>query len=145
MNLLKATGKLVGVKYVLGSMDTDKGLDCFSLIINYLRNIGYNIPDDLEFKGHTLKDYGEKYSEDPNIINIACEYLTTILQTVPITKAVAGDILFACLENNAPSFGIDGGNGTMVIVSESGGVQIIDKKHYTIKQVLRCRRQSPPF
>jgi len=140
MNLSKITKILIGAKYSLGSMDIDKGVDCFSLIINYLRNIGYNIPDDLKFKGYTLKNYAQKYNEDPGIINIAYEYLATILQNISITKAVAGDILFACLENNSPSFGIDGGNGTMVIVSESGGVQIIDKKNYTIKQVLRCRR-----
>ncbi len=140
MNLSEVTSKLVGAKYSLGSMDISGGLDCFSLILNYLRNSGYNIPDDLEFKGYTLKNYAEKYSKDPDIINIGYEYLSMLLENVSPSKAVAGDILFARLENNAPSFGIDGGNGNMLIVSESGGVQIIDKKYYTIEKALKCRR-----
>jgi cell wall-associated NlpC family hydrolase len=140
MNLTNATKKFMGIKYILGGMDSANGLDCFSLIINYLRNIGYDIPEDLEFKGYNFKNYSSKYCKDPDIINIGYEYLSTFLKGVIPQKAIAGDILFAKLEDNSPSFGIDGGNGTMIIVSETGGVQIIGKKYYTILKALRCRK-----
>lgn len=141
INLTKATKELIGAKYGLGSMDQTDGLDCFSLIINYLRNIGYDIPEDSKYKGYTSKNYGKEYAKNPDIINRGYEYLSTILQKISPTKAVAGDILFARLENNLPSFGIDSGNGSMIIVTEVNGVQIIDKKHYTVEGALGCRKQ----
>jgi hypothetical protein len=140
MNLTNTTKDLIGAKYLLGSMNITNGLDCFSLIINYLRNIGYDIPIDLEFKGYNFKNYAREYDKNPDVINIGYEYLSTFLKEVVPQKTIAGDILFAKLENNIPSFGIDSGNGNMIMVSEIGGVQIIEKKYYTIKRALRCRK-----
>ena len=140
MNLARITKDLIGIKYSLGSINKEQGLDCFSLIVHYINNFGYNVTTDDKYKGYTLKNYGKRYSEDPRIIYIGLEYISTILEEIEPGRARAGDILFAKIENIEPSFGIDGGNGNMIIVTESG-VQPIEKRYYKVIRAFRCHKQ----
>jgi hypothetical protein len=102
--------------------------------------VGYDIADKVEYKNLTLENYGYEYNADPDIIDIGIEYLTTILKEISPNKATAGDILFS-IYNGLKSFGIDGGNGFMVVVSEKAGVQLVEKKYYDIKKAFKCQRR----
>jgi cell wall-associated NlpC family hydrolase len=140
MNLSNITARFIGVPYKLGSMDRKEGLDCFSLVVNYLREIGYDIDNETTFKGFDFSNYGKAFEEYPKILNVGLEWLSGFLEEVPPNGAVASDIIFAQLKSNVPAFGIEAGNGYMITVTVEQGVTAINKKYYTIERVFRCRK-----
>jgi hypothetical protein len=141
MNLSNITARFIGVSYKLGSLNRKEGLDCFSLIVNYLREIGYDINSDIIYKGFDFNNYGKAFQKYPDILNVAIEWFSEFLEEIPTHRAVAGDIIYASLKNNAPAFGIEAGNGYMITVTVERGVTALNKKHYDIERVFKCRKQ----
>ena len=140
MNLYKNTCNLLGKKYNLGSQDLNCGVDCFTLIVCYLRNRGIDIPVDESFNGLTFDNYKSAYLEDKqSLMKTAVEYLKTKTKKIQFYQIMAGDILLIESCNGNRSFGIDTGNGFAISISETDGVISLSKNDFKIIEAFRCR------
>ena len=139
MSLYKNTFNLLGKKFKLGSQNLQNGVDCFTLIINYLRNRGFNIPSTETFDGFTFENYGSAYLEDKKkLMQVAIKYLGTKTKKVDASGVTAGDILLIESFNGNRSFGIDTGNGFAISISETDGVVSVSKNDFKILGAFRC-------
>jgi len=121
---------LIGRPYCLGGLGSS-GLDCFTVVVEYLRKRGVDIPEDERFNGISLNNYREKYIDNKNIINTAASYLSKKLIEILPSKAFAGDILM--LERNGQTFfAIDSGNGNIITANEELGITVFKKDNYEI-------------
>ena len=107
-SLLEISKNLVGRSYELGRSD------CFTLVIDYLRLRGVNIPNDVEFKGLTFKNYKDAYLENTDVIDCAVEFLLQYCKEIKLHECLAGDILLLQNESGTKYLGIDGGNGNVI-------------------------------
>jgi len=121
---------LIGKPYCLGGQGSS-GFDCFTVIIEYLRKRGIEIPENESFSGVSLNDYKEKYLDNKDIINIAAKYLSKKLIEITPPRAFAGDILM--LERNGQVFfAIDSGNGNIITANEKLGTTVFKKDNYRV-------------
>jgi len=114
------------------------------MVVDYLREHGVNIPS--RYRGYNVFEYAKLFEQNPGIMDMAISFVQDLTQEIPNHKCMAGDIIVATIkdkDNPIPSFGIDAGNGNMLIVSNQK-VGLIHKKYYHIKKVFRCRKQSQP-
>ena len=131
MRLVELTQDVIGTPYKLGSHD------CFSLITQYLKKRGFEVPDNLIFKGHKLSEYPKDYRADPKkMMGIAVDYIASITTELPPAFAVAGDVLLVRFEDNE-SLVIDGGNGTVIAATEDRGTVVLNQHGYNVKRVFR--------
>jgi len=132
--LAEITSQIVGKTYQLGKVD------CFSIIIIYLKMIGCKIPK--SFKGETLSTYKDLYINEPEKAKaLMIEFMQSLLEEIPVHKTFAGDILLLQLNNDLPFFGINGGNGKFISACEIQGVQVLPLQYYKILKVFKCRQQ----
>jgi len=135
MNLARITSDLVGTEYELGSKTG--ALDCFSLIMKYLK-FNRVVPSDLFFRGYEISKYATYYSKNPEkMILVAVDYIASLIKEVPIKKVTAGDILFVSV-GNSKSLVIAGGNGVIIAATERGGVEALNQEGYTTQRAFRC-------
>ena len=140
MSLYKNTLNLIGKKFQLGSQELDNGIDCFTLIVTYLRNRGVDIPKDETFKGLTFDSYKNEYLKDKTLLmQTAVEYLKSKTDKITNSQVTAGDILLIKSHNGNLSFGIDTGNGSALSISESDGVVSLSKNDFKVIEAFRCR------
>jgi hypothetical protein len=140
MNLYKTTSGLLGKKFKLGSQHIDKGIDCFTLVINYLRNRNIEIAEDETFNNLTFETYKDAYLKNPQaLMQVAIDYIKTKTDEIPLFKIMAGDILLIKSRNGNVSFGIDTGNGFAISISETDGVISLSKNDFEILGAYRCR------
>ena len=133
MNLAKITEYLVGQGYELGKMD------CFALTIVYLEMRGVKIPG--SFRGYTMESYKDLYIDAPVLAKeIMVDCMASITEEIPVSKAFAGDILLLRYRKSPHFFGIDGGNGNVLLPFEDKGVRVVPLKQYTIERAYRCPR-----
>ena len=138
MSLYKNTLNLIGKKFQLGSQELDNGVDCFTLIVNYLRNCGIDIPKDETFKGLTFDSYKNEYLKDKTLLmQTAVEYLKSKTDKITNSQVTAGDILLIESHNGNLSFGIDTGNGSALSISESDGVVSLSKNDFKVIEAFR--------
>lgn len=126
-NLAKMSALVLGKPFELGCMD------CFMLVIDYLRQRGFQLPE--EYNGYTLQSYGDLYLDNPNRareVMVGC--LDVMLKQIPAGKVVPGDILLIKLKGTSEGFflAINGGNGNALLVSESRGVISLPIRFYKI-------------
>ena len=140
MSLVKISSELVGMPYRLGG--TTDALDCFSLIVRYLKMRGITVPHNLVFNGHAISDYPDEYEADPKkMMGVAVEYIASITTEMPVYKTMAGDILFVRTEDNE-SLVINGGNGTIIAATKERGTVLLDEHGYKTQRVFRCQQNQ---
>lgn len=140
IGLYQKTFNLLGKKFKLGSKDPSIGLDCFTLIIAYFKNCGIEIKDDESLDGFNFKNYKHAYLEEPSkLMEVAIKFIETKARKIPMSNALAGDILLIKNINNSISFGIDIGNGFALSISETDGVISLSKNDFDIIRAYRCR------
>ena len=129
--------ELVGLPYQLG-YGAENGLDCFTLLVNYLSRFGIKISESETIDGITLKNYREKYLDDHKVISTAAKFLSKILKEKNANRIFVGDILM--IEYNGKKFfGIDAGNGNILTVNLKTGVKIVHGDIYRILKVWAIR------
>jgi len=130
------TSRLIGLEYELGKVD------CFSIIIVYLRAMKVKLPS--EFEGLTLDTYAELFKKDPdNAIATMLNCLDSISQPVPPHKAQPGDILLLKLRSVGSrqqfiSPGINAGNGHVIVAMKNQGVVMVPLRYYTRLRGWKC-------
>ena len=119
--------EVMGADYSLGNMD------CFMLIILYLRRRGVKLPD--EFKGQNLHSYSELYEcESDKAKLIMTELMDSIFGEGQPDRARPGDVVLVKVRaKNHPAFlAINAGNGFIVFAAKAEGVMVSPIKYYRI-------------
>lgn len=135
LRLSEITERLIARAYCGGSIDRSKGLDCFSLVYNYLQDRGVKVPR--QYDGYDLQNYFKNWQINPvEAIRTALKFLGDYTDFVSPGREVAGDILF-CMDDGF--FAIDAGNGYMLAMIENES-QMTAKNNYKIRMAFRCRK-----
>lgn len=133
-SLTGLTVDLIGAGYKLGTMD------CFTLIVEYLRRRGLSPPD--KFKGYSMETYAELYQKEPKFAKeLMVSYVDQFLERIPATAhSVPGDIVLVRLRGRTEAIvlAIDGGNGHLVLATEERGVTVIPSRYYTKLRSWKC-------
>lgn len=144
--LAKITTKLVGTKFKHCSMDKAQGLDCFTNVIEFLKMKELVVDSQTMFKGNKIFDYEKIYAADPHgTMELAVEYLSTILDAVKVGFEVAGDILivrFRLKPSDPLGIAIEAGNGSLIIAVIDENIQVVSKKYYRVLKVFRLRKKE---
>lgn len=138
--LAELTREYIERPYALGRAG---GLDCFSLIYDYLGRRGTELPT--EWRGLTLETYAALFEKDPaEAKRIMVEFVDDLLSEIPVPRAFAGDLLLLQLKDSTtlPFLAIHGGQSIAIASSPEFGVRPWDLEHYTIRRAWRCRRRS---
>jgi hypothetical protein len=123
--LSQFTASVVGNKYELGKVD------CFKLIIDYLRE--QEVPLPIEFKGLTLDSYKDYYQKDPLAAKeTMLELMNELLSPIDPNKAIPGDIVLIKLrgQSSTLALAIEGGNSVCITAAEKQGVVALPLKYY---------------
>ena len=144
--MAEITAKLVGKKFKHNSSDPEVGLDCFTNVMEFLKMKGKEVNKGEKFKGFDIFNYEAIYGEDPHgTMELAVEYLSTILEEVKIGFEVAGDILairFRLTPSAPLGLAIDAGNGFLIIAVQDLDIKLVPKKHYRIIKAYRMVKES---
>ena len=134
--LADVTSHLIGLEYQLGHVD------CFSIIIVYLRAMKVELPS--QYEGLTLDTYAELYKESPDKAKTAMlDFLDTIGTPVAPNRVQPGDILLVRLRavGTKQQFAfpaINAGNGHLILASEKHGVVMLPMKYYRRLRGWKC-------
>ena len=114
------------------------GLDCFTLIVEYLKRHGITIPETETIDGVTLRNYKDKYVSDNSTINAAEKYFIRILKEKEPCARMPGDVLLLAY-NETKFFGIDAGNGNILTANTDRGVKIVPGNPYEVLRAWAIR------
>jgi hypothetical protein len=140
IKIFQLSSQVVGKPYKAGGQGLN-GMDCFTLILDYLRKLGENIPSDIKYKGYTLESYYSAYEKNPDVLDVGIEFIASKTQKISTSKIIAGDILVITNKDGVKSTVIDGGNGNIIAATKRFGVTILNRSHF---EVIRAFRWQPP-
>lgn len=138
LKLIKLSAKLVGRNFAVGfdKYEAGEGLDCFTLIIEYLRLRGKKITGEEIHLGYKVKDYLKPYEESQvKGIGLATSFFETFLEPVQVNFSRPGDILV--LKNKKVKFdlvhfGIECANSQVIVALNKKSVEVLDKKYFDV-------------
>ena len=138
--LASISQKLVGTKFEHCSVDKEKGLDCFTNIVEYLNMLGAGISHDIKFKGVSF-DYRKEYEADAHkTMELAHEWVASVANEVKAGFERAGDILIMSTRKRIGDpihLGIDGGNGNVIIAVRGKDIRVMSRKYFKVKKAYR--------
>ena len=129
MALVNLTKDFIRQKFELGKMD------CFRLVYDYLKK---QMPLPEEFKGVTLDTYENLFNEKPEAARgLMVDFLKEYLNEIKPYEVTAGDIVVLNY-NYSPFFlGIAVGNASVLLATESKGVDTFPLRYYKIVRAFR--------
>jgi len=135
MSLARITAGFVGKPYQLGAVD------CFAAILDYLAQLGIELP--VDFEGYTRQSYAALYLSDPEAAKaMMIRLIDSLLPKVAPAMVLAGDLLLLRLDGSLPFLAIDGGNGRVLAATIEHGICQLPRNRYRIIRGWRCRQQS---
>ncbi len=138
LKLAELSAKLIGKPFIVGWKEykEGKGLDCFTLVIEYLRLKGKVITGESEFKGYKAENYLEVYEKSKvKGIGIVTGFLRTFMVKVNKNFTKAGDILVIKNKKTTTGiihFGIECGNSRIIVAITDRQIEIMDKKYFEV-------------
>jgi hypothetical protein len=142
--LAKISRTLIGVKFEHCSTDKNKGLDCFTNIVEYLNMLGAGISQDIKYKGVSF-DYRKEYKANPHkTMQLAHEYIASIAKEIKNGFETAGDILVMKTRKRTGDpihLGIDAGNGSVIVAVRDKDITILSKKYFRVEKVYRWEQK----
>ncbi len=138
LKLAELSAKLIGRPFIAGWKEYEDGkrLDCFTLIIEYLRLRGKKITGEYKFKGYKAKDYLKIYEESKvKGIGLVTSLLRTFMVQVNRNYTKAGDILIIKNKKTTTGiihFGIECGNSRIIVATTDRQIEIMDKKYFEV-------------
>lgn len=128
--------KYVGAPFKIGGWSREEGMDCFTLLMTVLDEMGYETPDD--FEGYTRETYHEAWLENPLRALVKLEnYIRSFADELPRHQARPGDVL---IFDEDGATGICAGNA-LVMAATRAGVQMLNVSAYPNFKVYRCRKK----
>ena len=138
MKFASVTNKFVGSPYCGQGFSKEEGFDCFSLVVNLLREGGVDIPEDVEFMGLTLKTYYELWEKEPNTaIDAMVGFLEKHAGRIKLGDIRVGDIMIVKDEDGVRFGGIYGGNDKIITSDLKKGVVGLPIRYYEIEDIFR--------
>ena len=137
-NLINTFSKLNKAEWNATGKTLDEGVNCFSLLVNFLNETGHNIPFDNLPEGYTYENIKALWEEDDKkAVKVMTEYLLQWGYEKDKKDMRIGDILV--LENNKGKYfpAIYGGNGKMVTMIAEHGCYHSKLANYKIHGVYR--------
>jgi hypothetical protein len=137
LKLADISAQLVGKSFAAGWEEYERGdgLDCFTLVIEYLRLRGKEITGEDKFKGHKVKDYILLYEESKvKAIGLAIGLLRSFMKEVKKNFINPGDVLIIKnkkVNSDIIHFGIECANNRAIVAIVGSNIQVIDKKYFT--------------
>jgi hypothetical protein len=143
--LCKITSKLVNVPVKLGSWNITEGLDCFTLMITFLDEFGYDVED---FKDGTVKvEHNGSLLDSTNysiILKTIPEMQEVLQKTIrqefeKVDKLKQGYICFSQI-TDYEVVTIYLGNKKHLSMFENYGSKIVTISNDKVKEIFRCRK-----
>jgi cell wall-associated NlpC family hydrolase len=138
LKLAEVSAKLIGKPFIAGwkEYEDGKGLDCFTLVIEYLRLRGKVITGEYKFKGYKAKNYLKIYKESKvKGIGLVIGLLRTFMTEVHKNFTKAGDVLVIKnkkVKDAIIHFGIECGNNRIIVAITDKQIEIMDKKYFEV-------------
>jgi len=138
----KITEKYNAIKYKQGSWDIDEGLDCISMIVLFMKDIGKSVDDWItgskafEYKGNhltatTFLDYLSDKNEITKALKSFLKYTCK-----KVDRMSKGDIVFFNYRKDI-LFGIYLGGGLVMCSFETYGIKKIKLRNFDIMEIYR--------
>lgn len=136
-SLIELSSSVVGKPYILGSFDKEKGLDCLSLMINYVESLGVKVPEN--FMGVTKENYKSLWEKDKAKAKVFyLKWIRSFTKEVSESYMKPGDILIVkSRKDSSIGFGIYGGNRKIFSVFIGNGIDILTLDLFEIQKVYR--------
>ena len=138
LNLHQISSRLVGQKFAAGwkAYEAGEGLDCFTLVIEYLRLRGYEITGNQEYLGVKAKNYLRVYEESQvKGIGLVIGFFKSFLEKVKINYSLPGDILILKnkkIKTDVIHFGVESGNDQVIVALNGLRVELLEKKYFEV-------------
>ena len=138
LRLAEISAKLVGKPFIAGweEYEEGKGLDCFTLIIEYLRLRGKIITGEYKFKEYKAKNYLEIYKESKvKGIGVVIGFFRTFMQEINKNFTNAGDVLILKnkkIKTDIVHFGIECANSRVIVALTNDSIEVMDKKYFKV-------------
>lgn len=131
------SSKYITKPYKEYSFDENQGLDCFSLMCNFLKDYGIEYPK--EFEGTTLSNYFEVWDEDNDkAIERLKRYLETFTEEKEFKDLNVGDIIICKYKKlKKRFFTIYAGNGKIFYTTHNYGVSVIPIRYIEIENIFK--------
>lgn len=133
------TSHYTGKQYELGKND------CFFVIINILREIGINIPNDTEIEGINSDNCIELWQRNPaRAKEMMVKFAEYIADEIPIRQRRTGDLILLTVINNYknkypfPFIGLQVGD-KIISATKEFGVKAYKLNYFNIIKVFRLR------
>lgn len=137
MRFVDRTLQYVGAPYCGQGFSKEEGYDCFSLIVNFLRESGINLPEDYQWKGLTFQSYYDLWKEDKdNAVQVMTKFLEEHTKRKLLKDLTVGDILIVTSNDSNTTFcAIYGGNDKIITADMRLGVLGLPLRHYNINDI----------
>ena len=141
VNFSEITSKYLGARYKLGGWSKEEGMDCFSVIISIMRDMGAPLTDDIDMDGINTSNYVEKFKKDNESLMRAFKKFARHMGTqLEPSQVLTGDIIIVIPERGerrSEFVGIYGGNDKVITASPFLGVVGMNLRYYKIVEVYR--------
>jgi hypothetical protein len=128
----------IGAQYCAHGFSKDEGYDCFSLVINFLRENGFDLPEDYEWKGLSFQTYYYLWLEDKDAaIQKMAEFLDAHTDKIKFKDVRIGDIFIVVNKEDERFCGVYGGNDKIITALYDRGVVAISLRHFEIIDIYR--------
>lgn len=131
------TSHYTGKSYKLGESD------CFSILVDILKEIGVNIPNDMEIEGINFRNYTKLWEENPfHAKELMIKFTERIAEEVPLGQRRTGDLLLLTVKNNYknsypfPFIGLQVGD-KIISATKEFGVKAYKMSHFKTHRVFR--------
>jgi hypothetical protein len=131
VSLVRITQEIVGAQYELGARD------CFRVVYDYIRRY-VDLPE--AWRGLTLEDYARVFEDDPvRAKELIEEFLGEHLQSIPVSRVFAGDVLMLDPDDHPPFPAVHAGNRHFVGAEPRRGVAVLPLANVKIRRAWRCQ------
>ena len=144
MMLAQVTAEMVGKMFTRGGrgQKSNEGFDCVTIALKVLKEKGAPVNWDDEHYGKSMDEWVKEFESGNELaFDIAIDYIISKgVRRVPAHKATAGDILLLKLKRYPDKlhfFGIDGGNGNVIVATEDAGIRGASINMFTIEEVYK--------
>ncbi len=142
MSWYKITEKYNNIKYKQGGWNPDEGLDCISMIVLFMNDIGKDVgglidgSEGFEYKGnHLTATTFLDYLDDKDEINKALK-LFIQEQCSKVDRATKGDIVFFKYQKDI-LVGVYLGSGLVMCSFETYGIKKLKLRNFTVTEIYR--------
>lgn len=142
MRFAEQTLKYIGAPYNPQGFKKSEGFDCFSTVIGFMREQGFDLPEDMTWKGLTFDSYYDLWRKSQGTaVEKMIEFFETFTERKPLKNLMPGDIMVVENKNSKVTFcSIYGGNDKIITSDMVYGVIALPLRHFNILEIFEGRK-----